>query len=135
VKHSMWIALVALTAVACNDDIVQPDALLGSWGGVDAGFTVTATGAALVLTCGAGEVDAPIRPDFEGRFVVQGETWYVGGAPPSGNAPPRTPSLFSGRVDGDRLTLTIAINAPAVDGVPRTYQLMRNATPEVLMCP
>jgi hypothetical protein len=103
-------ALLLLLAACGSRSVTPPDATklsLGTWGGEDAGVIVEDSVAHVHIACTFGNFPAPVPLDGELRFTVDGS--YVLRAYPVQTGPP-LPAQFAGVVQGDRLTLTIAVN-------------------------
>ena len=84
----------------------------GRWGGTGIAVEVTASGANIELDCAHGTIDAPLSLDAEGRFDQPGT--FVRERP----GPVRLdeedkgePARYSGRLDGEELTLQIQVGA------------------------
>ena len=99
--------LAILLATACHESVSGPGpkedrVRPGSWGGTTAGLEVTETSATAAFVCARGRIDQPILLDRENRFDVSG-TYIVEVGP--GSFP--YPARYSGRIDGDRMILTV----------------------------
>lgn len=110
VFSAKWLSLVSiLAAAACSDSVTGPregQVRPGSWGGPSAGLQVTQIGAMSAFPCGAGTVTQPMRLDGGGRFDAAGTIYF--------KLPPAGPACYSGRVDGDRMTLTVRVEDRAL---------------------
>jgi hypothetical protein len=125
-------ALVAVTIGACFTGGVSPSdgALsLGTWGGDNAGLIATDSVTHVHIGCTFGDVKGRIPLDRSGQFAVTGS--YVLRAYPI-MVGPSLPARFFGRVDGTRLTLSIAVTDTVVGGVvnlgPVTVRLGQDPT-------
>jgi hypothetical protein len=109
----MSAALVATSVLmsGCNgDDSVLPasDELgIGTWGGENAGVMVDDTIAHVHVGCTFGNFGAPVNLDAGGRFTVAGS--YILKAYPVFVGPSH-PAQFSGRVQGDKLTISVTVS-------------------------
>ena len=106
--------LLGLLAAACGDGPGVPtDGLLplGTWGGKGAGVIVTESVTHVHIGCTLGDIPGRLALDAEGRFSVPGE--YVLQAYPVAVGPPM-PAVFSGRLQGRRLTITVARQLRAI---------------------
>ncbi|HYV96763.1 MAG TPA: hypothetical protein VE967_04820 [Gemmatimonadaceae bacterium] len=128
---------LAVSLATCGgSDAVAPGAslALGTWGGDNAAVIATDTVTHVHVACTFGDMPANIALDAEGRFTVDGTfvlrayPVYVG---------PTLPAQFSGRVQGSRLTLAIAVNDTVEKKIvalgPVTVTLGK--TPQMGPCP
>ncbi len=126
--------LLAVALLASQCDLLTPDPgdtlAAGVWGGDDAGLIVSDTGAHAHVGCTAGNVTGKIPLDSLGRFDVAG-TYHVQLYPVAIGEP--RPARFTGRTDGDRLTLTVTLTDTAV--VVGPVELRFGVEPEMAMCP
>ena len=129
--------LLGLLAAACGDGPGVPtDGLLplGTWGGKGAGVIVTESVTHVHIGCTLGDIPGRLALDAEGRFSVPGE--YVLQAYPVAVGPPM-PAVFSGRLQGRRLTITVAVQDTVAHQVvtkgPVTVEYHRD--PELGPCP
>jgi hypothetical protein len=115
---------VALFMAGCSADRGGVT-VTGSWGGTNAAFDATASGATLQFKCGArGEVGSPVRLDTDGRFDVAGSydpVVVAGGA---------RPAAFRGQVQGSQMTLSVAVEGTALG----PYGLTRDQPPRFDDC-
>jgi len=79
----------------------------GTWGGENAGAIVGDTIAHVHIGCTFGDFRPPVALDQEGRFNVEGS--YMLRAFPVAVGP-SLPAVFTGIVNGDRLTISVAVN-------------------------
>ncbi|HJU75866.1 MAG TPA: hypothetical protein VJ717_19145 [Gemmatimonadaceae bacterium] len=101
---------IVLMATACsvNQSTLPGDRLaVGTWGGENAGVLVNDTTAHVHVACTLGNFPMPVQPNASGEFTVAGT--YVLRAFPV-HVGPDLPAQFTGRIQGTRLTLTIAVN-------------------------
>lgn len=93
----------AVSSVPVSDGFVP----LGTWGGDSAGLIVGDTAMHLHVACTYGDVSGrvPITPsgdfDVTGSYVLRAYPIAVG---------PSVPARFVGRVDGDRITVTVVVD-------------------------
>jgi len=111
-RPAVLLCAVAVLSGACSTQNptvpAEGDTLaLGTWGGDDAGVVVNETAAHVHIGCTLGNFPAPVTFESGGRFNVAGS--YVLRAYPV-QIGPELPAQFSGRVEGNRLTLTVAVN-------------------------
>lgn len=106
----------------------------GTWGGENAGVIVGDTVAHVHVACTLGNFPAPVIFQTAGQFTVAGT--YVLRAFPV-HIGPDLPAQFTGRVAGNRLTLTVTVNdtveKKAVTVGPVTVSLGRE--PRMGPCP
>lgn len=106
----LGIALAAVTCGGSQGELIGPapdELAAGTWGGENAGVIVDGTNAHVHIACTKGDFMAPIALDEDGRFSVPGS--YVLRAFPV-QIGPSLPAQFAGVVEGNRLTLTVAVN-------------------------
>lgn len=94
-------------ALACSSPTAP--AALGSWGGKQVSLVLTASGGTLSYACGAGTIDSSWTLSDAGQFVGSGQHFFGGGPVPPQGHPPH-PARYSGRVQGDLLTLTVTLS-------------------------
>jgi hypothetical protein len=99
-----------LFLLACQDTITGPrfeSIRTGNWGSDPMDLTVTGGGASAAFRdCAGGGTTRTLLIDSYGRFYVEGTYSLV--RPDIG-----TTARFAGRVDGDRMTLTVEVEANA----------------------
>jgi hypothetical protein len=102
------LVFVMLAACSSSTSTLPGDELTaGIWGGRFAGAIVEATGVHVHIDCTKGDFPAPIALGVDGRFSVSGS--YILRAYPV-EMGPSLPAQFAGVVDGNRLTMTVAVN-------------------------
>ena len=101
--------LCALCTCRSADRIVSPGVQLaiGTWGGENAGAIVTDSVTHVHVGCTFGDIKGRVPLDATGRFTVDG-TYILRAYPVL--VGPELPAQFSGVVDGNRLTLAVAVN-------------------------
>ncbi|MDQ4087109.1 MAG: hypothetical protein M3177_03710 [Pseudomonadota bacterium] len=105
----------------------------GSWGGPRVGLVLDASGGRLEYDCATGGIEQPLRLDGQGRFSATGHHIAGAGGPERvGYVPPRSPASYSGRVEGDTMTLLVRIPSLGVEIGP--LALRRNAQPMLVRC-
>lgn len=101
---------VLLMFAGCESDelgITGDNLSSGTWGGEDVSVQVEQEDVHVHVGCTNGDFPAPIQVDANGRFSVEGS--YVLRAFPI-QLGPSLPAQFAGVVDGNRLTVTVAVN-------------------------
>jgi hypothetical protein len=125
--------LATLLLAACQAAPNAPAgaALTGSWGGQHIGLELSATSGRLDYDCAAGTIDEPVRPDASGRFTARGTHTPSMGGPERVDVPrPQLAATYTGRLNGDRLTLSV--RTPDAELGP--FTLARGAEPVLLRC-
>jgi hypothetical protein len=107
--------IVPALALACGGSVMDrvPE---GSWGGEHVGLLVGPAGAAVDLDCAHGEITAPMRLDPDGGFSLPG--YYVPDVGPAEVPEDRRAATYSGRSDGQSLTLSFALAEGGDSGGP-----------------
>lgn len=81
-----------------------------SWGGAHARADVNADGVSFEFDCAHGAADGPLELGADGRFDLGG--FFVaerGGPARAGRKEKRFPARYSGRVEGETMTLTVTL--------------------------
>ena len=129
--HMMALVLV-LTAAKCNPVSTTTD-LNGSWGGEHIALVITDTGSTIEYDCANGSIAGPIRPGDDSRFENIGvHVRGHGGPMREDEVPDAHPASYSGRVTGDRMTLTVRETDTGTE--VGTFTLERGAAGRVLKC-
>lgn len=134
-------AVVAFAAVAgaCSADEslgISPDGqlALGTWGGDSAGVIVSDSSTHAHIGCTYGDLGTRLAVDADGRFTATG-TYLLRAYPVA--VGPLLPAVFSGRVQGTSLTITVVVNdtveKKSVSLGPVTVRL--NRPPALRNCP
>jgi hypothetical protein len=80
----------------------------GTWGGQGIALEVTDKGATLDYDCAHGTVDEAMKLDSSGRFEVKGVHFREHGGPVrEGEEAKGQPVRYTGKVEGETMTLTI----------------------------
>jgi hypothetical protein len=104
------IALIAVLSTCGKSDVVSPaptQLSLGTWGGDNAAAIVNDTIVHVHVGCTFGDIKGRVALDAAGRFNVSGT--YVLRAYPV-YVGPELPAQFSGVVEGNKLTIAVAVN-------------------------
>lgn len=132
--RSCFAALLAtLLLAACQAASTAPAgaALTGAWGGEHIGLELTAAGGRVDYDCAAGTIDEPVRLDASGRFTVDGMHTPGMGGPERVDVPrPRVAATYTGRANGDRLTLSVR----TANSELGPFTLARGAEPVLVRC-
>ena len=82
----------------------------GLWGGAHLRLNVSGDGASLEFDCAHGEITAPFVLNAEGRFDLPGTYTREGPGPIRiGREPTARPARYAGRVEGERMTLSVRL--------------------------
>jgi hypothetical protein len=82
----------------------------GTWGGEHVVFHASGSGATVQFDCAHGAISAPLALDAEGRFSLAGDFVKEHGGPIRvGEVENHESARYSGRVDGRRMTLSVAL--------------------------
>jgi len=133
-----WFFLLAALFVACSDSSSitssnERKVRVGSWGGDHVVLTITNEGGALEYDCAAGTIDEPFVVDAGGRFDLRGTHVRGHGGPIRvGEEPDRHPARYTGRIDGNRMTLTVMMTD--LDQSVGTFTLIFGASPRIVKC-
>ncbi len=126
------LALLVIFYIGCTSSISQID-LAGNWGGEHISLTVLDSTANLEFDCAHGSIDEPISVDTEGNFEVTGK--YViehGGPIRIDETLEKYPSLYKGRIEGEKMTLIIILKDTETE--IDTFWLTRGAEPIIYKC-
>lgn len=129
------LALSLLFALSCGSSwAAREGASLaeGTWGGPHVELTVGRDGIAVEMDCAHGSIPAPVVLGADGRFRASGT--YVperGGPVREGGESPGRPAVYSGRLDGETLTLVITLEGAEEVG---TFTLQRGRSGRIRKC-
>lgn len=122
--------LVIALLLACNGTAAPITEVTGTWGGEDAGLIASDTSAHVHIGCTLGDTDSPIHPLADGSFDAPG-TYNVDAFPIDRGIV--HPARFTGRVDGDQMTLSVTLTDTGRQLGPVT--LTRGKEPKMGPCP
>jgi len=127
---SAFSALSAISTLACGD-LTLTSLEFTTWGGTHIGLTITVSGANVEYDCAEGEILEPLRLS-NGKFSALG-LHYMGMGGPIGvdRVHPR-PARYEGRVDGDKMDMTVTLTDTKEQ--VGTFTLVRGANPHVVKC-
>lgn len=135
-----WVVALAIGAatgaVACTgrSGPTEPARLAATvWGAAGANLTVAPDHALLELACAQGTIPGPLVVGPGGTIQAEGTFGRVGGAAPPDGIFPSHPALYSGRVDGDVLALSIHVPATSQDLGP--FLLRKGERGRIVLCP
>ncbi|HYG82089.1 MAG TPA: hypothetical protein VD861_16945 [Pyrinomonadaceae bacterium] len=96
-------------AVDVSGERVQ-SAQTGTWGGAHVQMEVGRDGARLEFDCAHGGTDGPLAAGDDGRFDLAGYFVFERGGPVrAGQKEKRLPARYSGRVEGQTMTLDVTL--------------------------
>jgi hypothetical protein len=130
-----FVSLCAVLAASagCSTGVAPPALVLGDWGGDHAGLVATPDSGTLEYDCAAGRITEPIHPLSDGSiFVIGTHTPGHGGPIRIDEVLPKRPARYTGRVNGDQLTLTVVMTDSNV--TVGTFDLYRGRAPHVFKC-
>jgi hypothetical protein len=106
----------------------------GAWGGDGIALDVTASGARIELDCAHGTIDAPLSLDAEGGFDLPGTLVRERPGPVrmDEEEKPGVPVRYSGRLEGE--TLTLRIVQPNAPRPMRPLTAERGKSPRLRKC-
>ena len=105
----------------------------GAWGGEHVNLDATTTGARLDFDCAQGTIDQAITLDAHNTFNVSGTyTQEHGGPIRIDEKPNRHPARYTGRLEGQTLTLTITLTDDQHQ--VGTYTLTRGQSARLFRC-
>ena len=125
-----------VAAIACSSPTGPGDLLaIGTWGGEHAALEVTEEGGRIEYDCAHGDLGEPLVVDRSGRFDVTGtHTPEHGGPVREDEKLVSHPARYVGRVDGDRMTLTVSITVTNTAETLGTFALTRGVAGRLLKC-
>jgi hypothetical protein len=105
----------------------------GTWGGDHIALTVTESGAHIEFDCASGDIPEPIMIGDDGRMSVDGVYLREHGGPVRiDEVAERKPARYSGRLDGQTLTLEVMLTGS--NEHVGSFTLTHGATPRVRKC-
>jgi hypothetical protein len=118
--------------IGCTSSISQID-LAGTWGGEHVSLTILDSTANLEYDCAHGTIDELIFTDAEGNFEVTGTHVFEHGGPiRTDETLEKYPSLFKGRIEGEKMTLILILKDTETE--IDTFWLTRGAEPIIYKC-
>lgn len=126
--------LLVFAILACaGSNTAPPSVIVGEWGGDHAGLMATPDSGTLEYDCAAGRITQGLRPLADGTFLAVGTHSPGHGGPVRiDEVPLRRPARYTGRVDGDHLTLTVVMTDSSV--TVGTFDLYRGRSARVFKC-
>lgn len=131
-RSVLGLGLVILCGCTVGGGLPSGDTGLdGAWGGSHAGLTLTSGGGTISYDCAHGTLEAPVRPDREGRFEVIGvHVREHGGPARAGEILESEPARYLGQVTGDRMVLRVLVGS----GTLGPFTLQRGVEPQLFRC-
>jgi hypothetical protein len=120
---------VLLLTVGCSAPPVAD--LRGEWGGEHVSLTITDAGSSLEFDCARGAIPGPFAVDAAGRFNLSGIYTPGTGGPEPITPRPSQAAAYTGRVSGQRMTLTVELEGSLPGG---TYELRKDEPPQLFRC-
>jgi len=112
-----------------------PPPILDSWGGEHLGLIVNSGGAALEFDCAHGQIEKPLTIDPKGYFLRPGVFVREHGGPDRpGEIPDSHPAVYSGRVNGNNMALTVKLVESGHSVDVGTFQLTQGMPPHIVKC-
>ena len=115
---------------ACSADVFPTAVPQGAWGGEHVALDVTGAGAQVTFDCAHGSLDQPLTLDSSARFSVTGTYTPEGGPTPQSEQ--RLPAAYSGRLQGNTLTLTVTLTSSSQ--ALGSFTLTWGRTPTITKC-
>ena len=130
-------AILSGSVLWCAGATQKPDetprSISGAYGGNGAGLDATEGAVRLTFDCATGSIDRPIELDDQGRFDVSGHLLREGPGPARPDAPKGgEPARFTGRLEGE--TLTLSVRPDGSDQVLGPFTLIRGRVPRIRSC-
>lgn len=108
----------------------------GVWGGPHIRLDVAEDGTAAVeLDCAHGSTTEPIVLDGKGAFRAAGTFARESHGPiREGQKSTDRPAVYTGKVEGDQMTLTITLTGSNEEQAPGSFELTQGKTPRLTKC-
>ncbi len=134
-KRWLLVMVAGFALVGCTQIPISapPTPLTGTWRSIAAEMTLTVQGGSIQFGCASGTINAPVLVNTQGEFRVDGTYTQGSGVPPPPQIPPPTPqpTVYSGKVSGNTLTLSLQIQGGALSS-PITLE--RDGSAQVIYC-
>jgi len=111
---------------------VQSTVPAGVWGAQHVNLDVSSTGAKIEYDCAHGTIDGPMSLDAGDRFDVRGTHVREQPGPVPEKEPTGVPARYTGRLEGDSLTITVTLTDSSE--VVGTFTLKRNTEGALRKC-
>ena len=123
---------VVLYAGICNP-VASTSDVTGPWGGEHIALLVKDTGSTIEYDCATGSIAGAIHPGNDGRFENTGiHIRGHGGPVRQDEIPDAHPASYSGRVQGNTMTLTVRETDSGAE--VGTFKLERGVAARVFKC-
>jgi hypothetical protein len=107
----------------------------GHWGTNGAELDVTANGGTLYFNCSRGSLDQSLILDSNGDFDVTGTVVYTGGPIIVGHPNTAKPARYTGNVNGNEMTISIAYSDNSDHAQTANYTLLYGTSGSLGVCP
>jgi len=91
-----------------NKDEAKPNAEV-VWGGPHVRLVLTSRGGEIEFDCAHGQLKDSLKRDEQGHFNVAGTFVREGGPTRADESEAGRPARYSGRIEGDKMTLTVTL--------------------------
>ena len=127
----LWTACLCFSC-ASVPTLTQSTVPPGVWGAQHVNLDVSATGARIEYDCAHGTIDGPLSLDSANRFDARGTHVREQPGPVPENEPPGVPARYTGRLEGDSLTITVTLTDSHEE--VGTFTLKRNSSGVLRKC-
>jgi len=124
-------AVLCMTILAAAP-VPPPTIADGTWGGDHVGATVSREGVHLEFDCAHGSIEGAVALDADGRFDASGVYVKEGPGPVRPETSAGRPARFTGRIDGDAMTLDVVLSGS--DAKVGTFTLQKDRLPRIHKC-
>jgi hypothetical protein len=124
---------IIVLAVALCGCAMAPADPVGAWGGDHISMIIGEGGAEIEFDCAQGRIDGAFNVGAGGVFNLAG-VWSPehGGPVRQGEEVEIRPARYTGKIVGNTMTLSIAVDSPPADLGP--FTLKKNRAPNLLKC-
>ena len=130
-RSVLSVGLATLCGCTTGGALSSEETVLGAWGGLHAGLTLTPDGGTISYDCAHGGLGAPVRGDRTGRFDVAGVHVREHGGPVRvGEVPDSVPARYLGQVNADRMDLRVLVGRDTLG----PFALQRGVAPQLFRC-
>lgn len=127
----MYGAVLLVVGSCATSSLAGSEPLVGEWGGVHAGLTLTNSGGTIAYDCAGGTISVPVVPDRAGDFLVVGKHVRGHGGPVRiGEVADSLPARYAGHVSRGDLRLTVFVGADTLG----PFALQLGAAPQIFRC-
>ena len=131
------LVIISLVLLIVSSAVSRPRKMqrlpTGTWGGSHIRIEVGPRSATIDYDCANGTIDGPFTLDSKGRFKWRGTHHQEHGGPIRIDEKPSSrPTIYSGWIKGDTMTLTVKL--ADTNEVVETYTLKRGSSGRVFKC-